>query len=128
VSTPLPNDPTTAKLDGAISTTVNSGVTAVETLALTLKPWLGWPVVKQIWEGIFQWIAGLFVQVAETGETFAVIDNQTGTEVTGMSTALANLLAAEKSGDQNAINAAIQAYATANSALVRSDGATPVGK
>jgi hypothetical protein len=54
--------------------------------------------------------------------TFIVIDKDISGEKTGVSQALANLMIAEKSGNAAQIQAAIQAYANANSALDHDDG------
>lgn len=100
-------------------------VSVVETAIIADVPWLGLPVIKQIWEALFSWICGYFIRAAEDGATFAVIDIQTGSEVSGVSSALAALVAAEKTGDASAIKKAIQDYANAQSSLVHSDGSAP---
>jgi hypothetical protein len=88
-------------------------------------PWLGLPGIKQIWTWLFSWIASYFTVAAENGATFLIIDLQTGAEQTKLSAAMKQLIAAEQSGDPNAIKAAIQAYANANSALIHDDGSAP---
>jgi hypothetical protein len=57
--------------------------------------------------------------------TFVVIDLQVSAEQAGISQALQNLMLAEKGGNSSAIQAAIQAYANAQSALVHDDGSSP---
>jgi hypothetical protein len=131
LSTAIPNTymttPTTtnsaATLSGKIiSALANVGVQSVEALIIADVPALGFPVIKQIWEAAFGWVASYFVKAAQNGATFAVIDVQVGAEETAMSAALAAVVAAEKTGDAAKIKAAIQAYANAQSALVHDDG------
>lgn len=120
-------NPTTENSAAGIANTVikvgETGIVAVaESLAITAVPWLGLPVIKQLWEGIFNFIADKFEKAAATGATFLVIDVQVGNEETQMSKELAAVIAAEKSGDANAIKIAIANYANAQSALVHDDG------
>lgn len=125
-STPQTDNKTADAVNTGIKVLENAGVAAVESLIIADYPFLGFIGIKQIWEGLFEWIAGYFCKVAETGATFAVIDIQVDLEKSKLSTALKNLIAAEKSGDQNAIKAAVKAYADANSSLLHDDGsATP---
>ena len=100
-------------------------VSVAETMIIADVPFLGFPVVKQLWEIVFEWIASYFIKAAENGATFTVIDLQVSSEESGISNALAALVAAEKSGDPNAIKTAIQNYANAQSSLVHSDGSAP---
>lgn len=88
------------------------------------------PVIHQVSDVIIEEIVKLIGDQVSVGlqtiGTFIVIDTQISSEQTGISEALANLVKAEKSGDPIAIQAAIQAYANAQSALVHDDGsATP---
>jgi hypothetical protein len=122
--------PTTSNTTAGIITKItaalaNTGVQAVEAAIILDVSFLGWPGIKQVWQGFFGWIASYFVTVAQTGETFGVIDVQVGDEESGMSVALSNLLAAEKTGDAAKIKAAIQAYANAQSSLTHDDGSNP---
>lgn len=126
----MTNPPTTTnntaqEANKLVSALSNAGVQAVEALIITDVPWLGWPVVKQFWEIPFAWVAGYFTKAAQNGVTFAIIDVQVGSEETGMSAALAAVVAAEKTGDAAKIKAAIQAYANAQSALIHDDGSSP---
>jgi hypothetical protein len=126
-------DPTTSNKDAVtadeiLSVLKNSGVAAVETLIVADVPILGVPVIKQLWELFFSWIATYFIKVAQTGTTFAIIDVQVATETMGISAALAQVVAAEKTGDAAQIQAAIQNYANAQSMLTHDDGsAAPTG-
>jgi hypothetical protein len=89
-------------------------------------PWLGLPVIKQVWTGIFAFIADYFTRQAELGATFAVIDTQVNEEELTFNQALAALKAAQTSGDPNAISVAEKNFINAATALGSYDGsATP---
>ena len=94
-------------------------------MILSDVPWLGFPGLKQIWEALFGWIAGYFIKAAENGAAFVIMDLQIDNEKSRISTALAAIVVAEKSGDKNAIQTAIRNYAAAQSALVHDDGSAP---
>jgi Trk-type K+ transport system membrane component len=114
---------TTATEVTTVMGAIGSGIVSVaEGMIIADVPFLGTPIIKQIWEALFNWIAGYFQKAAETGATFTVIDTQVGSETSGISSALAALVAAEKTGDAAQITAAIQAYAKAQSSLVHDDG------
>lgn len=100
-------------------------VLVAESLAIAAAPWLNTPGIKQIWQAAFEWIADKFTKAAELGATFTIIDLQIGAEQTALTRALAALVAAQKSGDKDAIRKAIQDYADAHSALIHFDGSAP---
>lgn len=100
-------------------------VSEAEALAIAAYPWLGIPVVKQIWELAAGYYANLFSELVQVGTTFLVIDSQIANEKTGLKKELDNIIAVGKTGDPDAIKKAIKAYADAQSALVRYDGANP---
>lgn len=97
-------------------------IKAAETAIITQLPFLGFPLIKPIWETIFNYICSFVVNAAETEGTFTVIDLQVSDEQSNLATALKNLLIAEKEGNPDAIKSAIQAYANAHSALINSNG------
>jgi hypothetical protein len=113
----------TAQTIGEVIAGVDSAIVEVaEDLAIAQYPWLGYPILKQIWQALFGYFSGLFTLAAQTGATFAVIDYQIGDEEDEISKELAAIAAAEKAQDPVALKAAIKAYADANSALLHSDG------
>jgi hypothetical protein len=122
MSTPSTTNTAAKDADTAIKVVDGGIVSVVEGLILADVPGLAIPVVKQIWEALFTWIAGYFTRAAETGATFIIIDYQTHGEVSNVSKALAAVIAAEKTGDAAAINAAIQNYANAQTNLIHDDG------
>lgn len=122
MSDPTPVNGTATNVNTGIAAVGGALVSTVEAMILADQAWLGLPGIKQLWEALFGWISGYFVKAAENGATFAVIDIQTGSEEAGISKALAALIAAEQTGNAQTIQAAIQAYASAQSALVNDNG------
>jgi hypothetical protein len=123
---PTTTNTTATTVDAIIAAGESSIVTVAENLIIADMPWMGFPIWKQIWETILGWFATYLSKAAQTGATFAIIDIQVGGEETQMSAALAALVAAEKTGDPNAIQLAVKNYQLAQSALVHDDGsATP---
>jgi hypothetical protein len=124
----MTNPPTTnqtaATIDSIVKGAGGTLVNVAEALCIAEAPFLGLPVIKQFWELGFQWVASKFILAAETGATFAVIDVQVSKEETNVSAALAAVIAAEKSGNPDAIKSAIQAYANSQSALASYDGSS----
>lgn len=118
-----PETNSTASAVNTVISDVGQGIVSiVENLILVDFPFLALPIIKPIWEVIFQYIAGRFTEAAQDGATFAIIDHQVSSEETALTKALNNLIAAQKLGDDVAIQKAIQAYADAHSALIHSDG------
>lgn len=126
-STPTTTNTAATLVKQLLSGLENSILGVVYAAIIVDVPWLGWPVIKQLWTGLFSWIAGYFLEAAQNGATFALIDAQVGGEETTLSSALKELIAAEKSGDAAAIKKAISDYANAQSALVHDDGSAPAG-
>ncbi len=74
-TTPVPTNTTETAIDAVEAAAINAVVSAAETMAIAAYPWLGTPVFKQIWEALANYFAGLFSKVAQTGTTFAVVDD-----------------------------------------------------
>lgn len=123
---PTTENRTANEVSTLMSSLENAGVVTVENLIIADVPWLGAPVIKQIWQALFAWIAGYFLKAAQDGATFVVIDAQISSEEFYLSEALAKLMMAEKTGDPNAIQIAIKNYADAQSELVHSDGSSSI--
>lgn len=120
----MPTTNTTAEAVNKVIADANSvGVQFVETLIIADQPWLGAPIFKQILGWVLAYFDGYISKAEQTGATFIVIDAQVAGEESAMSQALAAVLAAQKSGDKDALKIAIQAYADANSRLGSYDGA-----
>ena len=121
---PTTTNNTANTVNNVISVASDVVVATVEALIITEVPFLGMPVIKQIFDGVFHFIAGYFVRAAQMGATFAVIDIQTAVEENALTKALAEIQAAEKSGDKDALQKALQDYQKAQSALINSDGSS----
>lgn len=102
-------------------------VPIAENAIIAACPTLGLPVVKQITQAIEVAIADKITALIETGVVIPlVIDTQIGIEKINMAADQKALVAALKSGDQNAINTALANFQKSHGALVNSDGtATP---
>ncbi len=113
-------------VDSAIQSAETGIIGVVETMIIADVPALGFPIIKQLWEALFNWIAGYFTKAAMDGATFLVIDHQVDKEQSALSKALAALTAAQKTGNADEIKKAIQAYADCHSSLVHSDGSSAI--
>lgn len=127
MSDPVTDNKTASAVNSGIDFAGGTIVSAVEGLIIADVPALSLPIIKQLWEALFGWVAGYFIKAAKTGATFAIIDSQINGEVTTLSKALAAIAAAQKTGDEDALKKAIQDYANAHSALAHSDGSASVG-
>lgn len=112
--------------NSVIGSAVSAAEDGVQALIIADVPFLGVPGLKQILGAVISYVGGKFATVLEETATFTIIDSQIGSEESGLSAALKNLIQAEKTGDASQIHAAIQAYANAQSALVGSDGSAPI--
>lgn len=126
INNPMPVN-TAAQEANSIEKTVEKILVPVAESAIqTAVPELALPVVKQIVDAIVSGVADKLTKLEELGTTFIIIDAQTWSEHHNMAEALRALIAARKSGDQNAIQKATADFQAAQSALVTDDGsATP---
>lgn len=107
-----------------ISAANSQGAKLVEDLAIASQPWLGWPVINTLFTLLVGWFATKISIAEQTGATFFIIDTQIDIEKADLLKARNALLAAQKSGDKNAIAKAIQDYADAQSNLVHNNGSS----
>lgn len=86
-----------------------TGISAplIISFAYTQLPWLQLPIIKQIFEHIINKYAGKFSFGVQDGVISIVIDSQVGAELNATVTSLAKLQQAQKSGDENARQKAI---------------------
>lgn len=131
---PFPTNQAAETVNEVVSKVVDAAddlaAKSIETTVEASMPFFSLPVIRQLTDALIEDLIGLIgkdisVSLQQIG-TFMVIDTQVNGEKTGVSQALANIMIAEKSGDQNAISKAIGAYQKAQSALVNSDGAAPI--
>lgn len=126
MTTPDTTNKTASRVNQWLAALENAGMVAVMALMIADMPWLKWPIIYQFFKLGMGWVGSYVLKASQTGATFFVIDTQVAGEKNALSQALANLIAAEKSGDHDAIKKAIQAYADANSALTHYDGSAPI--
>lgn len=124
------SDPTT---QNQVASTVNSvlktiiegaGTTALENALIVEFPWLGLPVIKQIFEFILNKVSAIIYQDAAEAATKLIIDLQVNGEESSVGNAFKNLQMALASGDQNAINQTSKELDQAYASLIHSDGSS----
>ena len=121
-SEPTTTDSTASIVSQTVTDIFGAAVTAAETMIIAAQPWLGLPVIKQLWEALFSYIVGKISGALGTGAGFLVIDLQTYTEVTNAASAIQALQAAQTSGDSNAITQARAQADAAAAALLHYNG------
>ncbi len=121
-TTPLPTNSAATEVNNVISAVNSAGVQVVMNLAIADQPWLGAPVVKTLFGWLLGWLDQYLSRAEQEGATFVVIDVQVAEEESALQKAWAALVAAQKSGDKNAIKIALQNYNNAHSALIHDDG------
>lgn len=121
-------DPTTVN---PVASVVNSvlkkaiedvGETAAESALIADFPWLGLPVVKQIFEYGLGIVGKYFYEQAAFAATKIIIDVQTKLEASSAQSAFENLRMAVASGDANAIQLASDDLDKAYANLIHYDG------
>lgn len=129
---------TTNSTATTLNTIVDDSVKAAEGVAITAEeaaldaavPFFAAPVIAQITDEVLtlgtDYIGNALSVAIQKTQTVIVIDLQVAGEESGLSQALLNLIDAEKSGNQVAIQAAITAYQEDQSALQNDDGSAPV--
>ena len=121
-SEPTTTDSTAPIVSQTVTDIFGAAVTAAETAIIAAQPWLGLPVIKQLWEALFSYIVGKISGALGTAAGFLVIDLQTYTEVTNAASAIQALQAAQTSGDSNAITQARAQADAAAAALLHYNG------
>ena len=121
-SEPTTTDSTASIVSQTVTDIFGAAVTAAETTIIAAQPWLGLPVIKQLWEALFSYIVGKISGALGTAAGFLVIDLQTYTEVTNAASAIQALQAAQTSGDSNAITQARAQADAAAAALLHYNG------
>lgn len=56
-----------------ISIIGDAGIKAGEAAVIAWQPWLGWPVIKQIWQGILERFADAAIKAMQDGSTIILI-------------------------------------------------------
>lgn len=122
MSTPTTTNTTVTTAQNAEADAVNALVSVAEAAIIADLPWMATPGLKQLWQAFFSWAAGYLSKAIQQSTAFAIIDIQVNSEQNALSAALANIVAAQKSGNGTELQAAIAAYQKAQSALVNDDG------
>ena len=99
-----------------------AGSQVVETTLIAQYPWLGLPVVKQIFEFALEKVSGLIYQQAANAATKVVIDFQVSGEKSNVYKTFQNLQTALLSKDEKAIAQASKDLDDAYARLIHSDG------
>lgn len=97
-------------------------VQAAETAATAEFPFLGAPVVKQIFDAVVNYVAGKIYSALAQTATFTVIDVQVSQEDSAVNKAVASLNATVNSNDQAAIQKANEDFKNAIASLIHYDG------
>lgn len=123
MSDPTTTNQTASVVNGILSNLINgAGITAAESAAIAEFPWLGLPIIKQIFELVLNKVASIIYDQAAYAATKVVIDVQVGLEESATGPAFQNLQMAIASGDQAAIAKASKDLDTAYSNLIHFDG------
>lgn len=122
VSGPTTVNEEAGKANEIIARANSIAVQLVISIATASEPWLGWPIIRTVFKYTLGWLDDYLSKAEQAGASFAIIDHQIADEKNGIAKAIAEVLAAQKSGDKNALKKAIQDYADAQSALVHYDG------
>lgn len=108
---------------GIINALIGGGEDAAELYLTSLDPILmADPFMKFLVDEGVDWLGGLIDNFLAKGAAAAVIDIQANGENSELVTATTALQFAEASGNQEAINAAVQTAANAYRKLINSDG------
>ncbi len=98
---------------------------ALETALIADQPWLGLPIIKQIFEFILHNLSDKIYRQAAMAATKLIVDYQVNREEASVVNTFDNLQMAIASGDQDAINKASKDLDDAYGSLIHSDGAAP---
>lgn len=98
------------------------GASVVEASLITQYPFLGLPIIRQLFEWVVGLVAGDIYEQAAMAATKIVIDVQVDLEVSKTSDAFKSLQMAIASGDPGAIQKASSDLNDAYSSLIHSDG------
>lgn len=102
-----------------------AGKPGIEAALIADFPWLGLPIVKQIFEFVLSKVADLVYKDAANLATKIIIDAQVNLEKSTVIGAFQNLQMAIASGDESAIKMASNDLDKAYGSLIHSDGSAP---
>lgn len=90
--------------------------------ATVAAPWLGLPVIRQVFRFIAGKFAAFFAAQLERATAFAIIDAQVNQEVRTYQDAMKQLKDAQASGDPDALDKARKAFKDSLGRLIHSNG------
>ena len=123
MGSPTTINPPAQTVDGIISEAIYSAaLPAAETALIAQFPFLGFPVVKPIFEAVLKYIAGIIFTQLANGGTKIVITIQTDKEKAVYSAAEGALRAAQLSGNPAQLKQATEAFKVAVQNLIHFDG------
>lgn len=116
---PLPTtNQTAATVNQELTELLEDTIPAAENAIIAAEPWMATPVLKQIWQAALKYLIDMIAKLAGQGAGFVVLDIQKYNTLTKAADALTAIQAAQKSGDQNALDQAnAQADAAADALL-----------
>lgn len=100
-------------------------VNALQVAAIAELPWLGWPVIKQLFGLLLNTIAGYIYKYLAQAATFEIIDLQTEAEQSAYAAAVGKLQTAISTGDQDATTQGIDEFKKSLGSLIHFDGSAP---
>lgn len=120
---PLTGNPVVDVVDQIINDAIMAvALNAAIAAALSAQPWLGLPIIKQLFEWAVRRAFGFVSLYTQQAAAFAIIDAQINQEAAAYQQAMLNLRNAVTSGDQDAIAKTRATFQKALSVLIRSDG------
>lgn len=122
-TTPTTGNAAVNSVDSAISSAIqNIADPAIESAMLTDFPWLGFPVIKQVFEYLLSFASNYFAKYTGMVAAKMIIDIQTNEESSVVGIAIGNLQSAIASGIATDIATASSAFDKAMASLVGWDG------
>ena len=120
---PATNNHAASVVNGILKKVIEgTSVDAIEALVIADVPWLGFPVIKQVFEFILNKVAALIYVRAANAATKIVVDIQVNGEESVVLSSFQNLQMAIASGDADAIKKASDNLDEAYGSLIHSDG------
>jgi hypothetical protein len=122
-STPTTTNTATHTVDQIIQAAIfDVALNALQTYLYAQLPWLGFPIIKQVFGAFLNWVAGYIYTYLTQVANFTVIDLQTDQEKASYDAAVTQLKSAQSSGDPNALQKAKDQFKSTLGNLIHFDG------
>lgn len=127
-SVPTPTNSTAQTVNSIIQGCIfDVALNALKTYAIAQVPFLGWPLIKQLFGWMLNKIGEFIYNYLATVATFTIIDSQVNAELKAhREAAIAVVTAALEAKDENAIKKAKDDFKAALGSLIHWDGSTPI--